>query len=55
LKIFTDGGLPVRHTNDVVVPLCRRILEEHRRACEATGKYVEAEVAKKRIIELRAE
>eukprot|EP00162_Nutomonas_longa_P004694 comp15416_c0_seq1/m.23430 comp15416_c0_seq1/g.23430 ORF comp15416_c0_seq1/g.23430 comp15416_c0_seq1/m.23430 type:complete len:312 (-) comp15416_c0_seq1:52-987(-) len=30
-----------------------RILEEHRRACERDGKYVEAEIAKNRLEELR--
>ena len=30
----------------------RRILEEHRAECEAQGKYVEAEIAKKRLDEL---
>merc|ERR1711865_1175570 len=29
-----------------------RILEEHRAECEAQGKYVEAEIAKKRLDEL---
>jgi len=31
-----------------------KILEEHRRACERSGKYVEAEIAGKRLEELRA-
>ena len=30
------------------------ILEEHRKNCEQQGKYVEAEIAKNRLIELRA-
>merc|ERR1712188_37951 len=30
-----------------------RILEEHRAECEAQGKYVEAEIAKKRLDELQ--
>jgi len=29
------------------------VLEEHRKTCEAEGKYVEAEMAKNRIIELK--
>jgi len=28
-------------------------LEDHRKQCEAEGKYVEAEMAKNRIIELK--
>ena len=31
-----------------------KILEEHRKNCEQQGKYVEAEVAKNRLEELRA-
>ena len=31
-----------------------QILEEHRKNCEAQGKYVEAEVAKKRFEELKS-
>ena len=33
--------------------LCRQILEEHRKNCERQGKYVEAEIAKNRLEELR--
>ena len=29
------------------------MLDEHRKTCEREGKYVEAEMAKNRIIELR--
>jgi len=32
---------------------CRQILEEHRKNCERQGKYVEAEIAKNRLEELR--
>lgn len=32
-----------------------KILEDHRHTCEVEGKYVEAEMAKNRIIELRAQ
>lgn len=31
----------------------RQILEEHRKNCERQGKYVEAEIAKNRLEELR--
>ena len=32
---------------------CRQILEEHRKNCERQGKYVEAEIAKNRLEELK--
>ena len=32
-----------------------QILEEHRRNCERQGKYVEAEIAKNRLEELKVE
>jgi hypothetical protein len=32
---------------------CSKTLEEHRQTCEDEGKYVEAEMAKNRITELR--
>ena len=35
------------------VTWCRQILEEHRKNCERQGKYVEAEIAKNRLEELR--
>jgi len=35
--------------------LYSKILEDHRHTCEVEGKYVEAEMAKNRIIELRAQ
>jgi hypothetical protein len=31
-----------------------KILEDHRHTCEVEGKYVEAEMAKNRIAELKA-
>ena len=31
----------------------RKVLEEHRVTCEREGKYVEAEMAKNRVSELR--
>jgi hypothetical protein len=31
------------------------VLDEHRKTCEAEGKYVEAEMAKNRITELKAQ
>ncbi|GAQ83145.1 hypothetical protein KFL_001370150 [Klebsormidium nitens] len=46
---------PANHSEESAIESFLRILEDHRRACEATGKYVEAEVAKKRIVELRAD
>jgi len=32
---------------------CSKVLEEHRNTCEIEGKYVEAEMAKNRIAELK--
>jgi len=40
--------------DDAAVDDFLKILEEHRRACERQGKYVEAEVARKRLEELKA-
>ena len=34
-------------------PLCLQLLEEHRKNCERQGKYVEAEIAKNRLEELK--
>ena len=31
----------------------RKVLEDHRISCESDGKYVEAEMAKNRVAELR--
>jgi hypothetical protein len=43
----------LRCSADAVVPDARQILEEHRKNCERQGKYVEAEIAKNRLEELR--
>jgi len=32
-----------------------QLLDDHRKMCEAEGKYVEAEMAKQRIKEIKAE
>mmetsp|Transcript_15646 Transcript_15646/g.39711 ORF Transcript_15646/g.39711 Transcript_15646/m.39711 type:complete len:169 (+) Transcript_15646:515-1021(+) len=45
--VFFSLSLSLTHARD------RQILEEHRRNCERQGKYVEAEIAKNRIEELR--
>jgi hypothetical protein len=36
-----------------VLLVVRQILDEHRKNCERQGKYVEAEIAKNRLDELR--
>jgi len=39
------------HSHPIILP---QILEEHRKNCEQQGKYVEAEIAKNRLDELKA-
>lgn len=51
-RISCEGGPAAGRVVDVCGWL-RRILEEHRAECEAQGKYVEAEIAKKRLDELQ--
>ena len=34
--------------------ILKKILEEHRKNCEQQGKYVEAEIAKNRLLEIKA-
>lgn len=38
----------------LLLPACSAILEQHRAECEANHQYVEAEVATRRLQELRA-
>ena len=55
LSIWLCVGVPTSATRCVFpsVSSFRVILEEHRKNCEAQGKYVEAEIAKNRLEELR--
>lgn len=38
---------------DIAIQDFIEILEEHRKACERQGKYIEAEIAKNRLEELK--
>ena len=37
----------------IIFPFYSKVLEEHRQTCEIEGKYVEAEMAKNRVAELK--
>ena len=37
----------------IVFLFCSKVLEDHRNTCEIEGKYVEAEMAKNRVAELK--
>merc|ERR1711959_586551 len=49
IKNIMDGD----NAEDTAVADFLQILEEHRKNCERQGKYVEAEIAKNRLEELR--
>lgn len=62
-KFSTDSNFIKHHVltslntfffSPLICPLSQKILEEHRKNCEQQGKYVEAEIAKNRLEDLKS-